>query len=111
MQYNKTCLYFWTTLNFGFELVNQNMFEMKILKTDPHHISCHLPFENDSLSKCEFITYLWSSHLKTSICDMIIIKLFTWLTNLFQSYEITCLINIKNHFNYFLNIFAFFSTL
>jgi hypothetical protein len=26
--------------------------------------------------------------MKTSICDMIIIKLFTWLTNLFQSYGI-----------------------
>ncbi len=25
---------------------------------------------------------------KTPICDMIIIKLFTWFTNLFQSYGI-----------------------
>jgi len=44
---------------------------------------------------------------------MIMIKLFTWLTNLFQSMESQCLIDtinfikIKNHFNHFLNIFAF----
>jgi hypothetical protein len=36
----------------GFELVNQKMFEIKILKNDPPHISCHFLFENDSLSKC-----------------------------------------------------------
>jgi hypothetical protein len=45
---------------------------------------------------------------------MIIIKLFTWLQNLFQSYESQCLIDTtnfiktKNHFNHFLSIFAFF---
>jgi hypothetical protein len=37
---------------FGFELISQKMFEMKNLKNDPLHISCHFQFENDSLSKC-----------------------------------------------------------
>ncbi len=47
---------------------------------------------------------------KTLICDLIIIKIFTWFTNLFQSYESQCLvnianfINIKNHFNHFFNM-------
>jgi hypothetical protein len=37
---------------FGFELVNQKNVWNENLKNDACHISCHLPFENDSLSKC-----------------------------------------------------------
>jgi hypothetical protein len=43
--------FFLNYIKFGFELVNQKMFEMKILKMT-HHTSCHLPFESDCLSKC-----------------------------------------------------------
>jgi hypothetical protein len=42
---------------FGFELVNQKMSEMTFKKY-PLHIPCHVPFENDSLLKCQFTTYL-----------------------------------------------------
>jgi hypothetical protein len=53
--------------------------------------------------------------IKKAICNMIIIKLFTWLAILFQSSRIITFnkyynfIKIKNHFNHFLNIFIFFS--
>jgi hypothetical protein len=76
-------------------------------------MSCHLPFESHSLSKCYFTTYSWSLSPKTPTCDMIIIKIFTWFTNLFQSYGITMFDRYyKFHkdektFNIFLKIFAF----
>jgi hypothetical protein len=37
-------------ITFGFELVNQKCLKQKNLN-DPPHISYHLPFESDSLSK------------------------------------------------------------
>ncbi len=43
---------FFDYTRFGFELGSQKMFEMKIFKNGPLHISCHLPFESDGLSKC-----------------------------------------------------------
>jgi hypothetical protein len=39
-------------IKFGFELVNQKMSKIKFKKITPPHISCHLPFESDSLLKC-----------------------------------------------------------
>jgi hypothetical protein len=39
-------------IKFGFELFIVKMFEMNFFLNDPIHISCHIPFESDSLSKC-----------------------------------------------------------
>jgi len=73
---------------FEFELVNQKMFEIKILKMTHliYLVIFHLKmiiYQNINLP------HTYGHRSKTSICDMIIIKLFTWLTNLFQSYAIT----------------------
>jgi hypothetical protein len=58
-----------------------------------------------------------SHHRKKPICDMILIKFFTWFTNLFQSYGITMFgkyynsKRIKNQFNHSLSIFSFLNML
>jgi hypothetical protein len=79
---------FWDYTKFEFELVNQKMFEMKILKMTNliYLVIFHLKmiiYQNVNLP------HICGHHPKTPICDMIIIKLVTWLTNLFQSYAIT----------------------
>jgi hypothetical protein len=71
---------------FGFELVNQKMFEMKILQMTrfTYLVIFHL-----KVIVCQnVLPMLMFIPQKTHICDMIKIKLFTWLTNLFQSYGI-----------------------
>jgi hypothetical protein len=42
--------FFWTTINFGFELVNQKMFEMKKNLNGQVRIFCNLSFESDYFS-------------------------------------------------------------
>jgi hypothetical protein len=86
----------------------KNLKSRIFLKNGPLHISCHLPFKNDCLSKCWFTTYLWSSPWKTSICDMIIIKLFTWFKNLFQSYIIKMFIKSYKFYKYSKSFQSFF---
>jgi len=67
---------------FGFELINQKMFEMKNLKMTQftYFVISHLKVIVVKM----LIYHIWSLPSKTPICDMIIIKLFTRLTNLFQ---------------------------
>jgi hypothetical protein len=60
-------------------------------------------------------TYLWLMHWKNFICDMKIIKLFIWFTNIVQSMwnhmheiNITNFIKVKNNFNFFLDFIDIF---
>jgi len=63
---------FLVCVTFGFELVNQTMFEM--WGVDPPHISCHLPFEKDSLSKFKMVPLVEISQNVTNqftiTCDL-----------------------------------------
>ncbi len=73
--------------SFLFELVNQKTYEMTILKM-AHLISlesCHLPLFKKKIN----LPHIYGHCFEKPMYDMIIIKLFTWFTNLFQSYGIT----------------------
>jgi hypothetical protein len=54
------------------------------------HISYCFIFESDYLSKFQSTTHTYGHYFENKpIYDMMIIKLFTWFINLFQSYGIT----------------------
>jgi hypothetical protein len=106
--------FFLDNTRFGFELVNQKMFEMKISKMA--HFT-YLVIFHLKMIVCQNINFphTYGYCPKKSICGMIIIKLFTMVHNLFQSYGIIILIyttnfiQIQNYFNLFWSIFAFFN--
>jgi hypothetical protein len=88
------------------------MFEMKILKMAHYtfFIIFHLKVSVYQISN---LTHIYDHRPKKNPF-VIMIKLFKWFTNLFQSYGLimfTTFIKIKNHFNHFLNIFSFSNTL
>ncbi len=112
--YNMIYLIYYFRLHyFLFEFLNQEPFEMKILKM------AHLTFFLFLHLKMIFLHILQLLYiaLKKFIHNLIIIKLFTWLTKYSNHMESWCLIDttnfikIKNHFNDILNIFSFFSML
>ncbi len=77
------CIRFW------FELVNQKMVEMELNKMA--HLMAHLPFLvifHLKVIVCQILIFhiFMLIKLKKPIRDMKMIKLFTWFTNLFQSY-------------------------
>jgi len=65
------------------------MFEMKILKMThlTYLVIFHLKMIFVKMLICHKLMVIAPKN--RPICDMTIIKLFTWLTNLFQSYGIT----------------------
>jgi hypothetical protein len=77
--------------------INQpKMFEMQFLKMV--HLTFIVVFHlkiivNQNVNLPHIV---WSLPQKQFICDMIIIKLFIWLTNLIQQMESQCLIDITN---------------
>jgi hypothetical protein len=79
---------FLASIKFGYELVNQKMFEMKIEKMAhfTHFIILHLKLIVVKMLICHIFVLI---AMKKPICDMIIIKIFTWFINLFQSCAIT----------------------
>jgi len=89
MVYNKAYFSFQTTLTFGF-INHPNKCLKWILCIGPIHNVYYFPFQSDCLSKFQFHTFIWPTPWKNPICQMKIIKNFTW----FKLCQIICEIDV-----------------
>jgi hypothetical protein len=69
---------------FGFELINQKTFETQLT-----HLTFFIFYLKMIVCQNFSLPHTYGHCQKKPIFDMIIIKLFTWFTNLFQSYGTT----------------------